>query len=342
MNVSRWFHRSLLITVGLGVSLAVTLSAAAQETAVTSSSAGFNVHAPTVEAEDALTFARFAHTSTDSGPVDIYAESLGDTPLIENLAYGEQTDLIMLPAGTYEFVSRPAGSGADGEVLSRLNWLLERRAAWLISNIGLEETNSLQLQPISLIRENIEDVARLRVVNMLSGAPDVTITTDNPLAEVGGLGWLGVADLEVPAGSYTFSGQTSDGAMIPATSLALENNNLYTLVIMGGEDAAPCMLVVTTPEAMSRVRFTNELDETVAVYARPDDTQLIGELAPGETTEFFDFASGNYTFTAYEPGTGIIGHQFASHIGFAVPERDMTVTFRPNGETAVTDMSFTP
>ncbi|APW96915.1 hypothetical protein CHINAEXTREME_03635 [Halobiforma lacisalsi AJ5] len=57
-----------------------------------------------VDAGSALV--RAVHASPDAPAVDIYA---GEDPLFENLAFGEETEYLAVPAGDYSLSIRPAG-----------------------------------------------------------------------------------------------------------------------------------------------------------------------------------------------------------------------------------------
>ena len=127
---------------------------------------------------DDVTFVRFANTVIDVPSVDLYVQELGDKGMIKDLSFGQVTNEILLPAGNYNVVARTAGSGSEGKVLTTMKWNFQQDTSWLVTLIGLRSKASLQLEPINLLRNDIaDDMSRVRVVNLVAGAPALTVST---------------------------------------------------------------------------------------------------------------------------------------------------------------------
>ena len=69
---------------------------------------GAETFRPIVLVDASAVLVRLVHASPDAPAVDIYVND-GQTPVIENVAFGEATDYVSLPAGTYTVDVRPAG-----------------------------------------------------------------------------------------------------------------------------------------------------------------------------------------------------------------------------------------
>jgi len=70
---------------------------------------------------ESVAFIRFAHTVADVAPIDFYVQEMGDTPVVENLAFGEEAGFLYVPSGSYNIIARAAGSGIEGEIITTMN-----------------------------------------------------------------------------------------------------------------------------------------------------------------------------------------------------------------------------
>ena len=67
---------------------------------------GAGTFRPEVLVDAGSALVRLFHASPDAPAVDVYAD---DTPLFENVEFGESTDYVAVPAGSYTLSVRPAG-----------------------------------------------------------------------------------------------------------------------------------------------------------------------------------------------------------------------------------------
>jgi hypothetical protein len=295
---------------------------------------------------DAISFARFTNVAAGGGPVDLYIAELSDLPLVENLDYGQESGFIMLPAGAYTVNARNAGSTVEDDVIFSLNWEFLQDSSWLVVYAGQEADLTLQLEPVNLLRDDIpDDVARVRVVNFVSGDLPLTLQGLEGDDFAQGLGWMGVADTEMAPGTVSLSVVDDAGtAYATDTTVGLVGGALNTLLLVGDTAGSRPVEVenVYSPESTARVQLVNNTGQPLQIFMRPGDTELIDVLAAGETSEWLTLPPVSVTFVAYAPGTGPTGQELSAWIGALNPLRDVTVTFMEDMSTNVSDASFSP
>lgn len=138
------------------------------------SNGDFTVNLPEVDPLMSLAFIRFANFAPDIGNVDYYFAG-DDTPVIEDMAYGEYSDVIVVNSGNLTIISRPAGSGSDGEQLSAQDWNFSGGTTWFFSGIGLQSEVAYFLEPISIIRNNYGEQGRVRVINLVTDKQSLSV-----------------------------------------------------------------------------------------------------------------------------------------------------------------------
>ncbi len=295
---------------------------------------------------DAVTFVQFTNTVSDVPAVDLYVPELGDSPLVTDLAFGEVTDFYFLPAGALTVDARTAGADANSDVLASLNWGFPPDTSWMALFAGMASNLSLQVEPINLLRNDIpDDVARVRVINVLANGPVVSLASSAGDDFGTGLAWNGVADADVAPGNYTLTLSGEDGtSLLEAMPVDLPGGALTTLVLLGVRDGAPPVQIVSTtsPAYRSRVQFVNRMDAPLQFFLRPGDVELLASLAPGETSDFIELPSGAVTYVVYAPGTGPTGQELGAWIGAAQPLRDQIVTFGADGSASESEPVFSP
>jgi hypothetical protein len=188
---------------------------------------------------------RITHASPDAPAVDIWVNG---EPAITGLAFGQATDLISLPAGSYDVAVTPAGSAdpeADAVIAATLT--LEAGAAYDVAAVGYLDEISAQVYPLDL-SPVAEGNARLQVIHASVDAPTVDILA-NGGALVEGLGFPNASGfLEVPAGAYDVEvlvAETGNVALdLPGTTL--DAGQVYVVMAIGEVGAgtlAPLPLV---------------------------------------------------------------------------------------------------
>ncbi len=287
-------------------------------------------------------FVRFAHVSPDSGPIDIYLNDL-PTPLVTNLMLGEYTGAVRLPSGTHTFVARAAGSAADSEALTQFDWDLASNSTWLVMAVGTQEQASFLLEPLNVVRNITEDVARVRVANVNPYLTGLTVNVEggDPLAQ--GIEWMGTSDVDLPAADASITITDAEGnAVAEPISVTFDPHMHYTVLLTStGDQAAVTPLVIASPRDTTRVRFVSERADAVEILLMPIGEVLIPQLEAGSTTDYLTLGSEAATFGAYAPGTGPTGQNLAGVPVQLEPGYDLTVTFRADGSAEVTEKVFT-
>ncbi|MDQ7024660.1 MAG: DUF4397 domain-containing protein [Anaerolineae bacterium] len=298
----------------------------------TTGSGEYTVVNPEVDINRSIAFVRFAHTSVDGGSIDIY-RGRDSQPIVARLDFGEVTDLIPIPAGEWLFTARPTGTGTGGDVLYQMRWNYVSNSSWVVTAAGVRETSAFILEPLSIIRNNYRDMARVRVINLVAGAPRITVTALDGTVLGNGLGWVDLRDNMIAPGEYILDAQTSDGRLlVTPQQFTFEANITYTLMAMGGFNGVPLQfLAFETPQELTRVRFINNRIDVLDMHYRPGNELLISTFDPQTETDWYEFPSGAVTFVAVEPNAGAFGRELAALPWQLRPGRDMTIEITQNG-----------
>lgn len=289
------------------------------------------IHPPNVNLEQSITFIAFAHTSIDSGPIDLYTGQSSD-PVVANLAFGEATGLIPFNGGPRRFIARPAGSGAGGEALYTVEWNYLANSSWILTTAGLLEEYSFIVEPVSIVRNDFNGRARVRIVNLVPERR-VTVRGENGTEFGNGLGWIGIKDTMVDAGFYTLAVHADGKALMEPVSIELDKETTHTFYVIGHPDSdhAVRLLPIIARQDMTRVRFVSERSDVVDIHYRPGNDRLVESIAGGAASDWISLSSGAVTFIAYEPGTGPRGRELGALPLQLRPGRDMTIRLNGRG-----------
>ncbi len=311
------------------------------ETVATSSdsSAPYTVNAPQIDPTKGIAFVRFAHTSADTGPIDIFMESMGNTPLVAGLDFGEATDFVLMNSDQETFIIR-SELGAE---LVRDRRGFTANSSWIMLAIGLQSNFSFLVEPISVTRNEYNDSARVRVVNMIPGVR-LGVEASDGTRFARGLSYVGTQDTNATPGSYQLQIVTAEGnAYSEPVALDFAANTTYTLFIIGGGTSGVTakLMVLMSEQDLTRIRFVNQRAESVALYYRPGNNLLVDNFAPGTTTEYFTLPSRSTAFIAYLAGTGPGSREQASISVQMRPGRDVTVALNAAGRMEVIEETLT-
>jgi hypothetical protein len=144
------------------------------------------ISAPTVNPDGGVAFIRIANLSVDvdSGG----AVGLNQQLNVTGLGFGEFTGLIPIPSGTHTFGS--------------LTWDFASNSTWVLATTGVSSNQSVAIQPIAVIRNDLKGQARVRVVQAISGLGRVNVTSEEGVTFGDSLGWLGNQDTMIDPGDY--------------------------------------------------------------------------------------------------------------------------------------------
>jgi len=322
-----------------------TTESTAESTAQTDTSTG-TMNPLNLVGTDDVAFVRFANTVVDVPSVDLYIQELGDKGVVKDLAFGQITDASLLPAGKYNVVARVAGSDPSSEAITSMSWEFQPDTSWLITLVGLTSNASVQLEPINLVQTDIaNNMARVRVVNLVSEAPSLTVSSSTGDDFGSSLAWSDVFDADMKSGTYNLSVAADTGdTLLENSPVELKNGELSTVVLIGSVDGNQPLQLVTfnSAENVSRVQFVNNSQAAIEIFARPGDVSILQSLAAGETSDWVAIPSGSVTFVSYAPGTGPSGQELGAWIGEVHPLRDVVVTFTDDKTAAASDPVFSP
>lgn len=240
-------------------------------------------------AQEADARVRITHASPDAPAVDIWVNG---APAVTNVAFGQSTDLISLPAGDYAVAVTPAGSTdpeADAVISATLT--LEAGAAYEVVATGLLADITASVYPLDL-SPVADGNTRIQVIHASPDAPAVNILAsgtpiieDLQFPEASGY-------LDVPAGSYDVQvAVTESGAIaldLPGTTF--EAGQVYQVIAVG---------------------LVADGSLTVLPLAAPADSAVGGEAASsstatGGTTDTSSATGGGTTAgTSSVPATGV-------------------------------------
>jgi trimeric autotransporter adhesin len=187
---------------------------------------------------------RVVHASPDAPAVDVWVNG---SPAITNLAFGEATGFIDLPAGTYNVQVVP--SGATTPVVIEADLVLERATHYTVAATGL----LAQIQPL-VIAERLElpasGQAHVRFVHASPDAPAVDVAVASGPVLFENVAFREAKDyLPVAAGSYNLevrlAGTSTVALEVP--NVALEAGRIYTIFatgLAGGTPALGALLLV--------------------------------------------------------------------------------------------------
>jgi hypothetical protein len=273
-------------------------------------------------------FVRFAHTAVDVGPLDFYEDG-ADVPIVTGLEYGGYSPLYTLPVSGRALTARAAGSPPDGEVLFTLGQGVVGNYTALVVAAGEAETLSFIIEPLNIIRSEINGAARIRTVSFVRGNDtlDVRLGADNVIAA--DIGYIGLTDVEIEPTTADVSVIGPDGSVLyQQAGQVFEPDMHYTIVLYGDSAslATVSAMIIATPQETTRVQLVNNADRAVDVYLRgADETLFLADLQPGTTTDFVSLPSRAYTFIIQDAGSGPDGQERGAVAHQFRPARDVVL-----------------
>jgi hypothetical protein len=264
---------------------------------------------------------RIVHASPDAGEVDVLVD---DRPVATNLAFGQASDFLALPDGTFRFQVVPAGSAADAAVIDDEVDLDDGRAyEFVVANLLAE----IESQTYEIDRERIEEPgsARVRVINLAPDAGEVDVAVagqDEPLFD--GLGFADASEYaEVAAGPLDLelrSDEDDAQVLLAAPGLVLEAGVVYDLLAIGqaGDGSLQLLTLTATtrlpcgeifgvaadPEAACvRMVHVSPGAPNLDLYVDNEAEPLVANLGyGGATPEWLALPSGNHRFRVVPTG----------------------------------------
>jgi hypothetical protein len=171
------------------------------------------------------------HASPDAPAVDVWVN--GEVAL-SNLAFGEFSGWVALPAGDYQIQVTPTGQGPESVVIDA-TVSVEAGSAYHIAATGTVAEIAPQIYPVDLA-QMADGNARVRVIHASPDAPAVDIAVTGGDVLIPNLAFPNASDsLEVPAGTYDLevrAAGTTDVAL-PLPGVTLEAGMVYDVFAIG-------------------------------------------------------------------------------------------------------------
>ena len=182
------------------------------------------------ENEISMGYVRVIHTVPDAPSVDVYAN---DTLLVNNLAYGNYTDYLPVPEGTYE-ISLYATGTRNTPVISNMltvnrNAMLTVAAAGLLRNIEL-------LAITDADEAEMPGKAMVRFLHLSPNAPAVDITLPNGTVIFRNVSFRHITHyIDVTPMNYTLQVRVAGTSNVVLTvpNVNLEADKYYTVYAIG-------------------------------------------------------------------------------------------------------------
>ncbi len=223
-------------------------------------------------------YVRIAHAIPGAPSVDVY---LNNTLAVPSLAFGQSSDYLALPAGSYSISARPAGGTAD---IASANFALTAGAYETTAILGTTESPSIQTFTDSTA-DLTPNTAVLNVVNAASGSVTAAVSSadGSPVITAVSAGNAQSATLnpsdQAISVSVTASGSTSPTALdLPG---GVYGGVYYDAFVVGDDSSASVVQLPaaslaqssdSTNAAMAAAPTAAAPTEIVAVPTQPADT----------------------------------------------------------------------
>jgi transforming growth factor-beta-induced protein len=207
-----------------------------------------------------IVFLRVAHLSPDAPAVDVFVD--GEVALA-GLAFGEISDWVTLPAGSYEVAVAPAGASIDDAVIGPSEFGLID--GWFtVAAVGSVEAGTLSVVTVTGDPEPAADEARVTVLHAIEDAPAVDVITMDIEVVIDDLSYPDFETIDVPAGTYDLAvvptGEV-EPVVIDLSGTELEAGSYYLVAAIGTLEEPDAAVSVTDADTLAAL--TAEVDEPV-------------------------------------------------------------------------------
>jgi hypothetical protein len=192
---------------------------------------------------------RVLHASPDAPAVDVY---LDGSEAISDLAFGDITDYVTVPAGNHAVKVYPSSANGTGTpVIDVASVALEAGKDYTVAAAG----NVASIEPVVFTDNNAAPAsgkAHVRVIHLSPDAPNVDIFAQGAGVVVPNLAFKAASDyLPLAAGSYNLEVRAagSSTAVLSLPNTGLEGGKVYTAWAVGLAGGQPALTVKLTTDA---------------------------------------------------------------------------------------------
>lgn len=241
----------------------------------------------------------------DAPAVDIW---LNGAPGVTDLAFGEDTGYVELPAGEYQIQVVPAGATLEeGPVVVDATVPFEAGTMTTIVATGSLDTGVVP-QLVTDDPNPSADMAEIKVGHMSWDAPAVDIWANGEVA-VPGLEFPNVAGpLSLEGGAYDFDvavAGTEDIA-IDIPEITLDNGVAYSVYAIGSlaNESLTAVALVDADTRQANVRVAHLSPDAPAVDVFVNGAAALEGVAYGAISEYLSVAPGEYQIQVAPEGAG--------------------------------------
>jgi len=189
----------------------------------------------------------FVNGTPDAPLVDIYVDSILE---VEELAYGESSAVVDIPAGERRVVVTLAGEG-EGTPIVESQITLEQGGAYVVANVDLVENAVLRSWRIDLNPVG-DDESRLRVIHASPDAPEVDVAVSGGDVLIAGATFETAPDaVAVDSGNYDLEMRPagSEDVVQSISDVEIPSGMACTVMALGllGDDGALEVTTIVTP-----------------------------------------------------------------------------------------------
>jgi len=260
------------------------------------------------------------HASPDAPNVDVY---VNDVLVLEDVAFGEVSDYLVLLSGEYDVAVVPTGEDTDAAVIDQSVDVPAGAATAVVVGEAAEDGD----QPLELLLLEVdldeleEDQSRVRVVHASPDAPAIDVVADDQEL-VTDLEFGNAEYVEVPADSYTLAIRPADGdEAVAEFDVELAPNTIYSAYAVGylePEDDQPAFDLLLDVDALTP--DTEGDDERAADDGEEDDDETASvsfeeQESDGESVEVASATLPDGGFVAIHDSTLLDGEVIDSVVG---------------------------
>lgn len=245
---------------------------------------------------------RFVHVIAGASSVDVYTDG---NITVSNLAFGESSDYINVPAGTHTLTITPTG------IASTSLWEQEITVnADQVQNFVASSANELGFTSFG---DNLDVIefgnSRFQIINALSSDVDVTLSDGTPIAP-GMAAGSSVGTFDIPANIYSINVLPVGGSEALATmDLSLVAGLSNTLIIYGSDVSPEFLLARATTRSTEDSGYVNlihigQAAPTVDVFF--NDILIAPGLKSGDAISAIPFPVGSYAVSIQASGEEVL------------------------------------
>jgi hypothetical protein len=256
-------------------------------------------------AQDENAMVRVLHGAGDAPAVDVYANG---GVVLENVAFGQISDYLSVPAGEYQIQVVPTGATLEeGPVVIDATLPFEAGTMTTVAATG-SLASGIAPQVIADAPAPTADGTQVRVSHLAFDAPAVDIAVDGGDVVVPGLEYPVTTDyLSLPAGEYDLEirpAGTTDVAF-DIDPLTLDAGTSYSAFAVGSLADGSFTVVPAVDAALAGVRVLHGSADAPAVDVYADGGLILENVPFGTISPYLYVPAGTYQIQVVPSGASL-------------------------------------